>query len=481
VTLSTNQNRDQSDAWAAAARLVARWLDRGERVDALLEAPGAVPAGAERARCQHLVFGVIRNFGRINAALERLVSHRPRFVTHAILLLAGFELIEAGLREDADAASGQGEGLVAKIVHHAVEQTKRLASPAEARLVNAVARKLAAALAVPPPPKLAPAEALAEYFSHPAWLVRSWLAQFGAEGTRALLEWNQKPAPVYARWRGCAAGSGGDGSGRERGEMAAGTTAAAGEAPPDFFKPTPWDGFYEIPAGRWAEVEPLLKSGKIYLQDPATRLAVELLAPQPGETVLDACAAPGGKSLLIADAMAAGARDEGAAAREASGGRVVAMDLPGARIDRLRENLSRVPASVDVALVQGDLRENPAALLKEHRLPTEYAAVLLDVPCSNTGVMRHRVDVKWRLQEGDFQKHPRQQRTLLAAAARLVADGGRIVYSTCSIDTEENEHVVREFLASRAGAAFGLERSVVSYPWVTGHDGGAAFLLRRGA
>jgi len=431
MSVATEPNRP--DAWASAARLIARWLERRERVDELLESLGSALSGPERARCQHLVFGVVRHFGRIEAALNRLIAHPPRFSTRAVLFVAGFELIEA-------AGKSREDGLVAKIVHHAVEQTKRLASPAEARLVNAVVRKLAGALASPPPPKVASAEVLAEYFSHPVWLVRSWLAQFGAEATRALLEWNQQPAPVYARWR------------------------TAGEIPPDWLKPSPWPGFYEIATGRWPEVEPLLKNGKLYLQDPATRLATELLAPQPTEIVLDACAAPGGKSLLIADAM--------------QQGKIIAVDLPGARIDRLKENLSRVPETVGVALVQGDLRENVTSLLKEHGLPRQFSAVLLDVPCSNTGVMRHRVDVKWRLQEGDFKKHPRQQRALLAAAARLVSPGGRLVYSTCSIDTEENEHVVREFLADRNGQ-WAREAQVISLPWETGHDGAAAFLLRR--
>ncbi len=422
----------RAEAWGAAVRLVARWLERRERVDELMDSLGRTLTGAERARCQHLVFGVVRHFGRIEAALGRLIAHPPRFATRAVLFVAGFELIEAQADKD--------EGRVAKIVHHAVERTKTLTSPAEARLVNAVVRKLAGALATPPPPKLAPAEVLAEYFSHPEWLVRSWLAQFGAEATRNLLEWNQQPAPVYARWRGEATDV------------------------PAWFKPTSWEGFYEIPAGRWGEVEPLLKSGKIYLQDPATRIAVELLAPQETEVVLDGCAAPGGKSLLIADTMRRG--------------KVIAMDLPGARIERLAENLSRVPATVGVALVQADLRENPTAMLKEHELPRGFAAVLLDVPCSNTGVMRHRVDVKWRLQEGDFKKHPRQQKALLAAAARLVSRGGRLVYSTCSFDEEENEKVVQEFLADRNGQ-WTLEKSVVARPWEAGHDGAGAFLLRR--
>ncbi|MBP6507583.1 MAG: RNA methyltransferase, partial [Opitutaceae bacterium] len=431
-----------------AARLLARWLDRRERVDELFDSLPPGLSGVERARCQHLVFGVVRHYGRLEAALGRLVSHPPRFPTRAVLFVAGYELLEA-------AGQPAEDGLVAKIVHHAVEQAKVLASPAEARLVNAVVRKLAPLLAEAPPPKLATAEALAVYFSHPEWLVKRWLLQFGAEPTRQLLEWNQKPAPVYARWR------------------SAGVQTADGAAVPAFLKPTPWPEFYEVTSGHWAEVEPLLRSGQIYLQDPGTRLAVELLAPQKGETVLDVCAAPGGKSLLIADKLQAG--------------RVVAMDLPATeapagrpspRIARLKENLARTQG-VEVALVLGDVQKDANRLLTEHNLPAAYPAVLIDVPCSNTGVMRHRVDVKWRLQEGDFQKHAKQQVALLHAAARLVAPGGRLVYSTCSLDAEENEKVLTEFFNSRAGGPFKLEASVQSRPWTTGHDGAGAFLLKR--
>jgi 16S rRNA (cytosine967-C5)-methyltransferase len=437
-------------AWPSAARLLARWLDRRERVDALLDSLPRTLNGPERARCQHLVLGVIRHYGRIEAALGRLIAHPPRFSTRAVLFVAGFELIEAEADRD--------PGRVAKIVHHAVEQTKSLASPAEARLVNAVVRKLSSALAQPAPALNVSAEDLGNHFSHPAWLVKNWLAQFGPEATRALLEWNQRPAPVHARWR-----------------------PGTGEAPPAFFKPTNWPDIYEVASGHWSEIEPLLKSGRIYLQDPSTVVPVDLLAPRPGETILDLCAAPGGKSLLIADRIAAGTMPAPAADLPApSQGRtqLVAVDLPGTRIDRLKENLART-AGIDVALVQADILQNLTLALREHRLPESYDAVLLDAPCSNTGVMRHRVDVKWRLQPGDFRKHPQQQLSLLHAAARLVAPGGRLVYSTCSIDAEENEHVVRAFLASKAGGPYTLERSVLSYPWTSGHDGGAAFLLRK--
>jgi 16S rRNA (cytosine967-C5)-methyltransferase len=159
-------------------------------------------------------------------------------------------------------------------------------------------------------------------------------------------------------------------------------------------------------------------------------------------------------------------------------GRLVAVDLPTARLDRLKENLSRA-TGLEVALVQADLLENIAVVLREHRLPDAFDGVLLDVPCSNTGVMRHRVDVKWRLQPGDFKKHPQQQLSFLHSAARLVAPGGRLVYSTCSIDREENERVVEAFLASKAGGPFTLVKTVRSFPWQTGHDGAGAFLLQR--
>ena len=420
------------NGWSAAVRLVARWLDLRERIDVLMESLPAAMTGAERARCQHLVFGVVRHFGRIETVLGTLVAHPPRFVTRAVLYVAAFELIEAS-------AGGGDPGQPARIVHHSVERTKHMASPAEARLVNAVVRKMAAILpGQRAPGPVAAAGALADYFSHPAWLVRRWLAALGKAATRSLLEWNQAPAPIYARWR-------------DRSRPAA-----------EWLQPTEWSGFYAVPPGRWPDVGPLLKSASLYLQDPGTRLSVELLDPKPGETVLDLCAAPGGKSLQIVDAMGSG--------------RIVSMDVPASRIDRLKENLSRT-GGVDAALVQADLLKGPAAVLREHGLPAEYAAILVDAPCSNTGVMRHRVDVKWRLQEGDFAKHARHQEALLGAAARLLAPGGRLVYSTCSIDRAENEGVVESFLDRHR--TFALDRSAVAVPWIDRHDGAGAFLLRR--
>lgn len=417
------------DAWGTAVWLVELWVGEHARVDELLERVPATLTGVERARCQNLFFGTVRWWSRLESALSGLMAREPRPRVRAALLVAGFELLQGG----ADAT--------AQVVHHAVERTKVLASPAEARLVNAVARKLAERLARPGDAPLRPddARALAELHAHPEWLVTRWLGQFGAAATRSLLEWNQTPAQLFGRWR---------------------TDAVR----PDFLQPARWPRFFEIGSGHWDEVRRLVATGDLYVQDPSTRLCVELLAPQPGETILDACAAPGGKSLMIADALG-------------GCGRLVALDEPGERLDRLRENLGRVPAGVEVALMPGDLRKAGPRYFEKFNLPATYDAVLLDAPCSNTGVMRHRVDVKWRLQEGDFDQHARQQSELLRAAARMVAPGGRLVYSTCSIDAAENEQVVRRF--EREARGWQLERHIVAHPWNDGHDGAAAFLLRK--
>jgi 16S rRNA (cytosine967-C5)-methyltransferase len=428
-----------NDAWVQAVWLLGRWQSEGERVDRLLEGLPAAMAGVERARCQHLVFGVLRNLSLLEAEVNRLIAHPPRLVTRTALLTAGFELLEAAQEGAAD------PGLVPKIVHHAVDRVRGLASPPESRLANAVLRRLDAALrARPAPPRLSSAEVLSEHFSHPVWLVRRWLAHFGAEGTRALLEWNQRPAPVLARLR--------------PGTVADGV----------LLRETRWPGYAEVTGGRWGEIDSLLKAHRIYPQDPSARLAVGLLAPRPGERMLDACASPGGKSLLIADTLCG---MEGAPAK------LVAMDLPGERIGRLRSNLASAKGA-EVAIVEADLLRGPARQLESLGLPAAFDAVLVDAPCSNTGVMRHRVDVRWRLQEGDFGRHARQQLAMLRAAARLVAPGGRLVYSTCSLDPEENEKVVSAF-AEAAGTAFKLERTEIALPWVAGHDGGCAALFRR--
>jgi 16S rRNA (cytosine967-C5)-methyltransferase len=174
-----------------------------------------------------------------------------------------------------------------------------------------------------------------------------------------------------------------------------------------------------------------LARGECYIQDPSTAFACELLDPQPGETILDACAAPGGKTGLIAELM----QDRG---------QLIACDRDPDRVAVLRKNLETLGVTCAQTLCQ-DWKEAPAAELSA----SSFDRILLDAPCSNTGVMRRRVDVRWRLSPRDFIWMQKEQLTVLRAMISLLKPGGTLVYSTCSLEPEENEEVVacalREF------------------------------------
>jgi len=198
----------------------------------------------------------------------------------------------------------------------------------------------------------------------------------------------------------------------------------------------------------------LLKSGQIYLQDPATRLPIELLAPQPGEKVLDLCAAPGGKTSVIAEQMQ-------------NQGRLIAHDPDPARLGRVVENAARLGLScVTTARTPGEI---DAA--------GPYDAILVDAPCSNTGVFRRRVEARWRLTESELTRLADTQRRLLADAARRLKPGGRIVYSTCSLEAADNEDIVAAFLAAHPDFACDSRRLLT--PIADGVDGAFAARLRR--
>lgn len=430
-----DQPPGRHDAWGTTVQLLVRWSEEEQRADWLLDAVPASLSPGERARVQALLLGSLRHLGRIDAAINALVVRPPRPVVRAALRVAGFEML----------TPTEDPGQAAKVCHHLVAQVRRLASAKEAAFANAVGRKLARCLQAPlaEPVEGAPLKDWALYYSHPEWFIaRAW-EHWGQATARRWLEWNQTAASVVVRWRDAS--------------------AAPGHL--DWLTPvadTP--GFFIVAKGHGPELRELIAGGRVHVQDAATRHALDLLAPVSGETLLDLCAAPGGKTLAMGDRLQAG--------------KIVAVDLPGRREPRLHENLAQLPAGVEGIAVAADLRHGLGRALAARNLPDVYPGVLVDVPCSNTGVMRHRVDVKWRLDLGSFRQHARQQLDLLMAAADRVAPGGRLVYSTCSVDREENKPIVKAFIRRQRGA-FALEDSRLSLPWETGQDGAAAFLLRR--
>lgn len=410
--------------------LVAGWREGQGRADHLLS--DLAGGSADRGPAQNLFYAAVRHWRRTDEAFRPFLARAPRTRLQALLAIAGAELVE------------QTAAAPAAIVDNAVEQAKRLLSETEAGLVNAVLRRAVPILrdALVPPAE-ASAEAVAAYFSHPTWLVKRWTAAFGGEATRQLLEWNQSTAQVHVRWR-------------------------VATPPPAALEATAWPGFHRLAHGRWGDIQAALAAGDCYLQDPATRLAPTLAAPAAGETWLELCAAPGGKTLQLADQMGPG--------------RIVAVDRPGGRMKRFEENIARWRAAglrTEIATVGEDVLALTADGLASRALPTAYDGVFVDVPCSNTGVIRHRVDAKWRLRPDEFAALAEVQGRMLVAAAAFVRAGGKLVYSTCSLEPEENAGVIETFLASAPGRAFVLEETALGRPWADRHDGAGAFRLRR--
>ena len=170
------------------------------------------------------------------------------------------------------------------------------------------------------------------------------------------------------------------------------------------------------------------RQGRFYVQDPSTLLAVRELDPQPGEAILDLCAAPGGKTTFVAQLVHNEAR-------------IVAQDVSAERLKLIEENCTRL----GVTCVQ------PPSNLQSATCNLKFDKVLVDAPCSNTGVMRRRADLRWRVQPAELERLRATQLELLRSAATRLQPGGLLVYSTCSLEPEENGEVVRQFLAEHPG------------------------------
>jgi 16S rRNA (cytosine967-C5)-methyltransferase len=326
--------------------------------------------------------------------------------------------------------------------HAAVNETVALAGRARG-LVNAVLRR-----ALRDRGKLeqirrdAPPEVR---HSLPEWLLAGWLKQHGAEAVEALGEWCNSPAPIYVRVN-------------ELHPRAAAEVPAIPGAEP-FTGPV--SGWYRVPEPPRRE----LTTGLCYAQDPSTGIAPLMLKAKPGMTVLDACAAPGGKTAILAQDM----HNEGI---------IIATDSSTKRLERMRDNLKRLGASIAESHVH-DWINMPEPPAWRTRFPDGFDRILLDVPCSNTGVLRRRVDARWRLQPDFFPVITATQQALLLRMLGLLKPGGRLAYSTCSIEPQENIQLVRAVLKEATG--WRLLEDKLLLPHRDGVDGAYAALIERTA
>jgi 16S rRNA (cytosine967-C5)-methyltransferase len=372
-------------ARAAALDLLTAALSGRAGLDEGLTHPalGAL-AARDRAFARALVMATLRHLGPIDAALQARLKKPPPDRVVQILRLGVAQVFV--LKTPAHAAVGTSVDLVAR--EKGAQMFKGL--------VNAVLRGLTRE-----PPELADPDLLA-----PSWLYARWRAAYGAEAARAIAATIAEEPATDLSLKDPAAGA----------ELA---EALEGEVLPGGTLRTPlrgdvatWPGFAE---GRW------------WVQDASAAIPARLLGVTPGQTALDLCAAPGGKTLQLA----------------AAGAAVTAVDRSAPRLKRLGENLARMGLSAETVAAD-------AATWPDKRT---FDAVLLDAPCSATGTFRRHPDVLWAAKPGDIASLAAVQARLLDAAARRVKPGARLVYCVCSLEPEEGEAQVAAFLARAPGVA----------------------------
>lgn len=430
----TATNKKSVNSRGVAAGIIAAWLERGEFPDRALDS-----VTADRAFVQELVFGVVRQRRALEWVFRKLVEREPARPLFALALVGLYQLM--WLTEVAPFAA----------VHETVEAAKALAGARAANFLNAILRRAQreSATLTAELEKLQPALRL----SHPDVLFDRWSAHYGTANALAICQWNNTPGETVLRINTVATEKFFEAL--KLAGIAAQPFAALGHE------------FCVLPRGVRVTEVPGYREGWFAVQDPATSLAVDLLAPQPGENILDACAAPGGKALDIA-------------ARLQGQGCVVALERHADRLARLRENVARAGGGL-IRVVQGDAAAPEPArqeLLAAGR-GEYFDGVLLDVPCSNTGVLRRRPDARWRFTAARQKKLVETQFRILHGASALVRPGGRLVYSTCSIEPEENEQLLKRWLGIHLEFRLVSERLLLPSKEKT--DGAFAALLARAA
>lgn len=390
-----------TDARIAAAETLSD-LRSGVLLDAAFDRRAAELDARDRRWTQELLWGMLRKRGWI----DHLLAPRVR---------GGIARLDADLADLLRLGVYQLFHMGSVPAYAAIAQTVELAKQRHgmgaSKLANAVLRRLDRerdALSADLPAD--PVEALAIEHSHPRWLVARWVARWGADETRALLEANNREAPLIVRPWGVV---------REQLEaMLEDSGVQVSDAPLVEDSLTLAPGTVLTALGAFQQ-------GRCFVQDPAATLVTRYAAIPAGSQVADLCAAPGGKTVELA--------------REAA--HVTAADSNESRIGRVIDTINRLELE-HVDAVVADARDGDLG---------QFDAVLVDAPCTGTGTFRRHPDARWRLRTSDLAVMGAAQRAVLRGAAKNVKPGGLLIYSTCSLEPEENDAQVEAFLADHPG------------------------------
>ncbi|WCN39035.1 16S rRNA (cytosine(967)-C(5))-methyltransferase RsmB [Aneurinibacillus uraniidurans] len=304
------------------------------------------------------------------------------------------------------------------VVHEAVEIAKHFGHAGIAGMVNGVLRsRLREPGKVEIPADLPPVERISLQYSHPKWMVREWIKQYGEAETEAMCAANNEPPALSLRANALRT---------TRDELIAqiGKQTPDAELTPSEVAP---EGVVAHELGNIAEL-PAYASGSCTVQDESSMLVARAVAPASGMQVLDMCAAPGGKTTHIAELME-------------NRGEITALDIHDHKIKLIEANAFRLGISI-IKGQAGDARDAAKLLAGQ-----TFDRILVDAPCTGLGVIRRKPDIKWQKKPGDAEAISSIQYEILQTAAELAGPDTKIVYSTCTVEPEENEHVLRRFLA----------------------------------
>jgi 16S rRNA (cytosine967-C5)-methyltransferase len=415
------KSKEISPARLAASRILQQ-VETGAFSSILLAAEEPRLQAVDRALCHELVLGVLR----WQLFLDRIIEHFSKRRIESldppvrIALRLGLYQLRFLTRIPASAAVNESVSLV---------RAARLSSATA--FVNAVLRQAIREAEYAPAADIAdPLEKIAVQNSHPTWLIERWADQFGIEETEAFARANNTVPPTAFRVVKMRA--------KEVDVLAKLKDAGAIVEASQIVK-----GAWRV-SGATSLLRELSAAGEIYLQDEASQLVADVLGVFNGDSVLDLCAAPGGKTTLMAD-------------RAGGYAGIVAADRSAAR-------LATVAAT---AQLHGFENIWPVILDATQPLPfprESFNRVLVDAPCSGTGTLRANPEIRWRLAPSDFESFAEQQKKILSRAVEVLMPSGRLVYSTCSVEKEENEQVIE-------GVDLKLVKTIRTWPQREGTDG----------
>jgi len=360
---------------------------------------------ADRALCHELVLGVLRWQLRLDKIVEHFSKRRIESLDQAVRIALRLGLYQLHYLTRIPASAAVNESV--SLVRHA-----RVSSATA--FVNAVLRRAIKEAGYDPAAGVSePLERIAIQTSHPVWLIERWANAFGIAEAEAFAVANNTVPPAAFRVVKNRA---------DEAEVISRLRAAGAEVEASQVT----EGAWRV-SGATSLVRELSAAGEIYLQDEASQLVARVLDVKYGERVLDLCAAPGGKTTLMAD-------------RADDDAMIVAAD----------RSESRMETVVGTTRLQQLKSIKPVLLDAVKELPFEsrvFDKVLVDAPCSGTGTLRRNPEIRWRLTPPDIGAFGEVQKQILSRAADAIKPGGRLVYSTCSVEREENEEVIEEFLA----------------------------------